>query len=48
MDIQYSNNLCRTVCCAGKVLRSSDANVRLFGLVGIRIGASDETFHVLE
>lgn len=46
MDIQYSNNLCRTACCAGKALRSSDA--RFFGLVGMRIGASDETFHVLE
>jgi hypothetical protein len=29
------NNLCRTVCSAGKGLRSSDANLQLFGLVVI-------------
>jgi hypothetical protein len=31
-----------------KLLRSSDANLRLFGLVGINRAHSDETFHVLQ
>lgn len=33
---------------AGKPLRSSDADLQLFGLVGINRAHSDETFHVLQ